>query len=399
VKARNLTASRRILDFLIKKCSNILMSALNDFLGLKIIGNSIRQLIVSGGILCVAAVFKAQIANILIAAARRLIKSTKNDLNGIVEIPLRKPLEYLVILFGFFIATRFLNLSGQPHNIRLYVAVFIRVAAILMISWFLFGFADSITERMSLIWGGSKTGPDHRIGPIISISAKIVICALAFVMVIQNLGYSASGLIAGLGLGGLAFALAAKDTLANFFGAVVVFADKPFVTGDFIKFGDTAGTVEQIGIRSTHVRTAENTLISVPNSILANSIIDNRSKSASRKYSGTIALSAGTASETLEQAVSALDSLVKGVEGVSATGASVRFAGFAVGALNLSIEYSLETTDDSAFLELQQRINFAVLAKLEELGIPFAGASPAPDQPQKPDKKPASPSSPFDFVV
>lgn len=369
------------------------MSAVKEFLGITIFGNSLLRLSAAAAIFIVFAVFKAQISNILIAVARRIISKTKSDLNEMVEGTLKRPLEYLVVLFGFFIATRFIILPEKNH-IELYLSKFVHVAVVLVISWFLFKFTDSVTEHLNLLWGGAKAQPDQKMGPIIRIAAKVVVCAFAFVMVVQNLGYSVTGLITGLGLGGLAFALAAKDTLANFFGAVVIFADKPFVTGETVKFGDTTGKVEQIGMRSTHVRTADNTLISVPNSIIANSIVENRSKSTSKKYTGTLALAAGVDSETLAGAVSALDTMLKKFKGISPEGAVVRLTSFVTGAINLTIDYTTQTTDEKVFLDLQQKINFAILSKLEELGIPLAGAPPI-----TPRKKPAPPSSPFDFIV
>ena len=117
---------------------------------------------------------------------------------------------------------------------------------------------------------------------------------MATILAIQNLGYSVSGLLASLGIGGLAVALAAKDTLSNVFGSLMLILDRPFKLGDWIKAGDMEGTVEEIGFRSTRIRTFAKTLITVPNSIIANLPLDNFSRMPKRRIKLTVGVTYAT---------------------------------------------------------------------------------------------------------
>ncbi len=113
------------------------------------------------------------------------------------------------------------------------------------------------------------------LAPILAKSCEIFFVTIALLLILQNSGYNVAGLLAGLGIGGLAVALAAKETLANLFGSIAVLLDRTFQVGDNIRQGDTVGTVERIGLRSTRVRTAEGYLVSIPNQIITNVAVTN----------------------------------------------------------------------------------------------------------------------------
>ena len=121
--------------------------------------------------------------------------------------------------------------------------------------------------------------PDHWLDigvvPLIAVSVKALIIITSGVVVAQNLGYSVSGLVASLGLGGAALALASKDTISNLFGSLMIMIDKPFAVGDWIRNDDFEGTVEEIGFRSTRIRTFAQTVENIPNNVLANVKVEN----------------------------------------------------------------------------------------------------------------------------
>ena len=113
------------------------------------------------------------------------------------------------------------------------------------------------------------------LAPVLAKSCQVFFVIIAVLLVLQNCGYNVAGLLAGLGIGGLAVALAAKETLANLFGSIAVLMDRTFQVGDTIKQGDTVGVVEKIGLRSTRVRTAEGHVVSIPNQIITNAPVTN----------------------------------------------------------------------------------------------------------------------------
>jgi MscS family membrane protein len=113
------------------------------------------------------------------------------------------------------------------------------------------------------------------LGPVLARSCQVFFVVIAALLILQNAGYNVAGLLAGLGIGGLAVALAAKETLANLFGSIAVLMDRTFQVGDKIQQGETTGVVERIGLRSTRVRTAEGYVVSIPNQLITNAAVTN----------------------------------------------------------------------------------------------------------------------------
>jgi MscS family membrane protein len=132
-----------------------------------------------------------------------------------------------------------------------------------------------LSDRLTRVARGTSSTIDNVLFPLIQKALWIIVVVVAAVQILSVHGVNVSGLIAGLGLGGLAFALAAKDTIENIFGAVAILLDQPFRVGDSINVGGVAGVVEHIGLRSTRLRTAENSLVSMPNSKVISSHVDN----------------------------------------------------------------------------------------------------------------------------
>jgi MscS family membrane protein len=142
-------------------------------------------------------------------------------------------------------------------------------------------------------------------------SLKILILAFGLVFVADNLNVNISSLLAGLGLGGLAFALAAQDTVKNFFGSVTVLVDKPFAVGDFVRIGDIEGTVEEVGFRSTRMRTAYDSLITVPNANLISTNVDNMGARSWRRWRFNLQLDYDTPPEKIEALCEGIGELVR----------------------------------------------------------------------------------------
>ncbi|MBN1758779.1 MAG: mechanosensitive ion channel family protein [Chitinispirillaceae bacterium] len=116
---------------------------------------------------------------------------------------------------------------------------------------------------------------DDQLIPIVRRSSKVFFFVIGVVLVLQNMGYSVGSLIAGLGIGAVAIAMASKDTVANLFGSLMIFLDKPFHIGDWIEMGSIEGTVEVVGLRTTRIRTFANSLITMPNSMFTTGAINN----------------------------------------------------------------------------------------------------------------------------
>ena len=196
--------------------------------------------------------------------------------------------------------------------------------------------------------------------------------ALTFVMIIQNLGYSVSSLLAGLGLGGLAFALAAKDSLANMFGSVTIFTDRPFQIGDWVKTPAVEGVVEDVGFRSTRIRTFEKTLVTIPNSKIANDTIENMDARPIRRIMMTVGVTYATSADQMEQAVEAIREILKTHPHVDQGYWLVYFTGFGASSLDIFIYCFADTKVWADYLDVRQSVNLLVMRKLNELGLEIA---------------------------
>jgi len=181
-----------------------------------------------------------------------------------------------------------------------------------------------------------------------------------------------TGLVAGLGVGGLAVALAFQDTLGNFFGSIFILLDRPFAVGDWIKVGDVEGIVEDIGFRSTRIRTFPKTVVSVPNKTVASTTVDNWSKMPKRRVRQTVGVTYETTPEQMEHAVAAIREIVQNDEGVDKEYIVVRFTEFGDSSLNILVYYFTTAVGFADHAATRERINLAIMRTLENLGLSIA---------------------------
>ena len=178
--------------------------------------------------------------------------------------------------------------------------------------------------------------------------------------------------MASLGLVGMAFALAAKDTAANLFGSLVIFTDRPFKIGDWIQTPQVEGTVENIGIRSTRVRAFTQALISVPNATIANSPITNWSKMGRRRIKTRLGLTYSTTKEQMQNILEGLRAMLKNHPDIHDDTIMVRFDEFGDSSLSIFCYFFTTTTNWAKFLETKEDVNFKIMEIVEKNGSSFA---------------------------
>ncbi|MHA1575090.1 MAG: mechanosensitive ion channel family protein, partial [Alphaproteobacteria bacterium] len=213
---------------------------------------------------------------------------------------------------------------------------------------------------------------DDQLVPLLRKTLKTVVSIIIFLWMIQLMGYKVSALLAGLGIGGLAVALALQDTLANLFASIIILLDQPFRVGDRIVVENTDGVVEEIGLRSTRIRTLSKTLVSIPNKIVSESTIDNIDKMPKRKISQVIGITYDTTASQMEQVLVELKKIISDDKGIDKDFFVVRFTDFGDSSLNIEIIYFTVTVDYDAHLAVKEKINLAIMRKIEELGLSMA---------------------------
>jgi MscS family membrane protein len=190
--------------------------------------------------------------------------------------------------------------------------------------------------------------------------------------VLQNLGFNVTGLVAGLGIGGLAVALAAQKSLEHFFGGLSLVADQPIRVGDFCRFGDRTGTVEDIGLRSTRIRTPERTLVTIPNAEFSCMQIENFSRRDRMLVQTTIGLRCETTPDQLRWLLVELKALLLAHPKVASDPARVRFVGFGPSSLDVELFFFINTVDFEEFTAIREDLFLRLADLVTASGTGFA---------------------------
>jgi MscS family membrane protein len=210
---------------------------------------------------------------------------------------------------------------------------------------------------------------------LIRLGMRFAGIGLAIGLLIQGsyeLGFPTYSVIAGLGVGGLAVALAARDSLANLLGSILIMIEKPFRVGHQIRVSGTEGTVEDVGFRSTRIRTLDNSLISIPNNTVVNATVENLSLRVMRRQRLTIQVTYDTSREKLEELVAGIKQLITDHPLTSKTNFYVRFNDFGESSLNILVYFYIETTDRSTELEVREQVLLQIMDLAKRLTIDFA---------------------------
>jgi MscS family membrane protein len=209
--------------------------------------------------------------------------------------------------------------------------------------------------------------------PLVRQTLRIFVIIIGVITILSALDIDVGGFIAGLGIGGIAVALAAKDSLGNFFGSVGIIADRPFQVGDWVMIGSKwEGFVEEIGFRSTKIRTWPRTLLTIPNQALANEVIDNLSKMPKRRVKTTIGITYETPLEKIEPFVEAVQKILQEDPGVHKEFILVRFHQFGDSSLDILMIYFTIGIRGHDYYGTQQRVNLKIMHKMNEMGISMA---------------------------
>lgn len=246
----------------------------------------------------------------------------------------------------------------------------IKFLIVLAVTWMIARLVKAIfTHYLVPLAEASENELDDQILPVLSKGANLVIWVLGLVVALDNAGYDIKAVLAGLGIGGLALAMAAKDTVSNFFGGVTIFVDRPFKLNDRVKISGFDGTIEEIGIRSTRLRTLAGTLVTIPNATFASSSVENISEEPSRKVVLNLGLTYDTTPEGMDKGIEILKEIAAANENLEEK-VLLSFNAFGDFAMNILFIYYIKKGAD--ILEAQTEVNRAVLGRFNEAGLEFA---------------------------
>lgn len=282
---------------------------------------------------------------------------------------IEKPLGFIFLMAFFSVSYTNFQLSV---TFNFYLSIILKIAISVGVIWLFYNLSGVFAKYLTVITDRTENKLDDQLVPLIRKSLRFFVVTIGVILILQNNGYNVASLIAGLGIGGLAVALAARDTLANFFGSITIFLDRPFRIGDWVTIGKVEGVVEEVGFRSTRIRTFYNSLVSVPNSNVSNSDIDNYGMREYRRLKTVLNLTYSTSPEQMEAFVEGIKAIVKANKNFRQDFYEIHFNSFGPHSLDILVYIFFKVPDWST--ELQQRHNFflEVLRLAHELGVEFA---------------------------
>jgi len=261
---------------------------------------------------------------------------------------------------------------GLPVRLNQFVYVSLRmlasIAAVLIASSIVDLLSDALQRRADK----TETKMDDQLIPLLRRSVKLLVIVIGSLFVLQNLSVDVTSLLGSLAIGGLAFSLAAKDTLANLFGSITIFTDRPFQIGDWVVIEGTEGTVEEVGFRSTRIRTFYDSLVTLPNNTVANAMIDNMGRRRYRRFKVMLGLTYDTTSEQMEAFVAGVRKAIEANEHTRKDSFEVHFNSMGAHSLDVLVYCFFEVGGWTDELRGRQQLMLAWMRLANELGVEFA---------------------------
>ena len=305
----------------------------------------------------------------VLKSALRRMGEKKLGFAGALARDLIQPAAFLIIILGVYLAMRIHSLGPSLEDWARKIFLFLLTVNVL---WLLMRGVDAVAEQMSSVADCTDSRMDDQIIPILRKLAKFLLVAIGIVFYMQSNGYPVSGILAGMGIGGLAMALAAQDSIAGIFASVVIFLDKPFMVEDFVEVNGVSGTVEEIGIRSTRIRTVEKTLVTLPNKEIMDSNINNFSRRPMRRTETTVGVTYDTSPEKMRELLGKLRGMLDEDDMVDSGTVFVNFCGFGDSSLDVQMKYFITSADYRVWLDRREEINLRIMDIVYDLGLSFA---------------------------
>ncbi|MEM8885194.1 MAG: mechanosensitive ion channel family protein [Planctomycetota bacterium] len=319
-------------------------------------------------LLIFAGVFFSLLVQILsLAIARRIVKRRGIELEGGRKV--LRPFGLMATGVAWYFGLRHLLLSEQAESVLTNAAALVLMVGVV---WSICRIVDWISQVFTGLAARTRSKLDDVLVPMVRKSVKVVVVLLGIVWILQNMGQNIGALLTGLGIGGLAIALASRDTVENFFGALTILTDSPFEIGDWIKMGDIEGTVARIGFRSTRVRTFYNSMITFPNSMLIRSAVDNFGRRQYRRLKFELGVTYDTPPEKLESFIEGIRELIRKHPYTRKDYYHVYFHSYGDNSLNILCYLFIKAPEWATELRERQRLLMDILRLSRALEIEFA---------------------------
>ena len=340
---------------------------MNDFLSYRIYNNEVQEILISLAFILGAIVLGRLVRWFAEKILPKLTAKTETQLDDVLVEVLKAPMLFALTLVGFWIGIKRLSM---PVNVMAMIADIYKFLLVISATWFI---SRAVSTFINVILkekvnDESSRMDEHALSLIKKVSS-FVIWSIGVITALNNAGVDVGALIAGLGIGGVAIALAAQDTAKNIFAGMMILFDRPFKIGELITIDGTTGYVEDMGIRSTKLRTYSGQLVVIPNYKTADSNLTNITREPSRRIELNVGLTYSTTPEQMRQAMDILRKLPSSVGGIEKK-VKVYFTSFGDFSLNITCWYYIKK--DSDLFETQSAVNLHVLDEFNAHGLDFA---------------------------
>lgn len=338
---------------------------MDSFWSTQLLNNTMKDWTIALSIIVVSFLAARICQTIVLKRIQQLAQKTNTTLDDFIIAILRKSVMPFIYILIFYFGAQYLNIPDKLrqiiHTAILAVAVFFIIRIITAI--ISYSFQQFINKN-------NENEPGQKQAKGILLIIKIVLWVIGIVFLIDNLGYDITTIVAGLGIGGIAIALAAQAILGDLFSYLVIFFDKPFETGDFIVIGSQSGIVEYVGIKTTRLRTLNGEQLIVSNTDMTNSRVQNFKRMERRRVLFSIGVIYETSAAKLRQIPAIVREIIEGLDSVAFDRA--HFSGFGDFSLNFEVVYYILSSDYLQYMESQQTVCLALFERFEKEEIAFA---------------------------
>ena len=340
-----------------------------EFLERIILGNSIQDWAIALGIIVGTFIATKVVYWFIANIIKKITAKTKTNLDDVLIEKLEKPIRYSIFIFGYWVAIHYLDISN------LGLLSFLEGVASLSLVLTLTSTASKVfdalvTEVVLPLVEKTEGGADNYILPVLSKAVKGIIWTFGVIIGLDNIGFDITAMIAGLGIGGLALALAAQDSVKNIFAGIMIFVDKPFKVKERIQIEGFDGVVEEVGLRSTRIRTLDGRIVTIPNSTFTDNSVVNVTSQPALKIVLNLGLTYDTDEARMQQGVDILRQIVADHSTILESDCSAGFKDF--GDFSLGILFVYYVKPDAHWLDSQNTICKEVLKRFNAAGLDFA---------------------------
>ena len=351
-----------------------------EFLSIEFLNNSVKDYLYFFLVIIVGLIITKPIISYLLRIAYKLFGSKDSDNErDMLKSLLRKPLYYFFLLMILYIGLNSLNFPNEwglvdssEFGLKMIIDKGFYLAVICSIFWTILRSVEFVGVKLKDRAAQTESKVDDGLIPFAIDLTKVLVYIFALIIILGNVfNVNITALVAGLGVGGVAIALASKESIENLLGSFTIFFDKPFAVGDVITLGGVTGKVEKVGFRSTRIRTFDKSIVTVPNKNVINTELDNLGVRPVRRVKFNIGLTYDTTIEQIKNIVNDIQKLVDDHPMTNEDG-RVRFLSFGASSLDIMVLYYVNSPEWENLIDTQQKINYSIIEIVNKHNSEFA---------------------------